>query len=58
MIKAALGTHSELLAAASPGRQTSRESMEPVPCLRSSGQVVTWEAGQEMGHLPTGCCRD
>lgn len=47
--KAAVGTHSELLAAASPCRQTSRESTEPVAHRQSSGQVVTREAGQEMG---------
>lgn len=58
MIKAAVGTHSELLAAASPCRQTSCESMEPMACLLSSGQVVIREAGQEKCHLPTGCCRD
>lgn len=58
MTKAAVGTHSELLAAASPCRQTSHESKEPMAYPWGSGQVLTWEAGQEMCHLPTGCCRD
>lgn len=52
MIKAAVGTHSELLAAASPCRQTSCESTKPVACPQSSGQVLTREAGQEMCTCP------
>lgn len=43
MTKAAVGTHSELLAAASPCRQTSHEIKEPVAYPWSSGQVVTLE---------------
>lgn len=58
MIRTAVETYSELLAAASPCRQTSCESMEPTAYLRSSGQVVAQEAGQVMCHLPAGCCRD
>lgn len=52
MTKAAVGTHSELLAAASPCRQACHESVEPVAYPGGSGQVVTWEAGQEMCHCP------
>jgi len=46
MIKAAVETHSELLAAASPCRQTSCQRAGPVARLRSSGQAAA------------GCCRD